>query len=239
MKLVSYIAAICFGVSLSASSNSNVACSISSISIPVGTMEPVIVYNARKDKDNWRFTVLEKDHTESIESKGQLFYTDKKSGESWFTDKEVDGNQESMRDVFSLCRTLNTDNKAARIYEAHSVYARYETSTLPSNLALRVNTANRQASIVNKDKETAVNAVAKVENVEPKRKASSFLQVRTRYERTYNDQMNAALNNLDDDSYTGESNLSTTSDNVGDMQNQVDLDTGKIQRKQQYDIIID
>jgi hypothetical protein len=116
------------------------ACSISTISIPVGSSSPVMVYNARINEEDWQLTVLDKDQISKYKVDGNLFYSDKKSGESWFVNKFVDDKQfESMRDAFSQCRTLNTDSKESKDFD-NNIYEKLRTSTLPSNVCLRVNT---------------------------------------------------------------------------------------------------
>jgi hypothetical protein len=113
-------------------------CSISTISIPVGSTSPVMVYNARIDNDNWKLTVLNKDHQEKYKVEGEMFYSDKETGESWYSDKNVDQNQfEAMRDAFSLCRTLNKDNRVTKDFEKSRLYVAYRTSTLPKFIAMR------------------------------------------------------------------------------------------------------
>lgn len=120
--------------------NNKSACSISTISIPIGTNSPVMIYNARKDNEEWQLTVIEKENLENYDIKGNLFYSDKRSGESWYTNKDMDEKTfESMRDAFSLCRTLNTDNKRTKVYDNNRFYTKYRTQSLPQNLSLRVN----------------------------------------------------------------------------------------------------
>lgn len=117
------------------------SCSISSISIPLGTTLPVIVYRARKDNNDVILTVLEKEHMESLQTDQNLHlvYTDKRTSECWYSSKEMeDEAQESMRDIFSMCRTLNSDNKAMRLYQDHKTYARFESQALPENVSFRV-----------------------------------------------------------------------------------------------------
>lgn len=113
-------------------------CSISTISIPIGSTSPVMVYNARIDNDIWRLTVLNKDQLEKFKVEGEMFYSDKQTGESWYSDKNVDENQfEAMRDAFSLCRTLNNDNRITKDYEKSRLYSAYRTDSLPKFIALR------------------------------------------------------------------------------------------------------
>ena len=133
----------------SRSLNSNKgACSISTISIPIGSSYPVMIYNARVENENWQLTVLEKEHAEKYEVEGSLFYSDKKTGESWFANRNVDDEQyESMRDAFSVCRTLNTDNKTTKIYEKSRLYSKFRTSTVPQNLALRINKKEEEENL--------------------------------------------------------------------------------------------
>ena len=160
--------------------NSNkAACSISSISIPIGSSSPVMVYNARMENENLELTVLDKEHVDKYKVDVNLFYSDKKSGESWYANKNVlDKNFESMRDAFSLCRTLNTDNKQTKIYEKSRLYSIYRTEVLPTNLALRVSQVER------------------VEGVE--QKSTSFLQMKMK-QSMLDRQMERELDELDSD----------------------------------------
>jgi hypothetical protein len=137
LKISLLIATLIIFINILATKSST--CSISTISIPTGTSEPVIVYTGKNHQKSFRLTVLEKDHLNEIEAKGNLFYSDKKTGELWYSDNEVDeNNKESLRDIFSLCRTLNIDNKKTQQYRKKGgFYARYQTNSLPSNLAYR------------------------------------------------------------------------------------------------------
>jgi hypothetical protein len=113
-------------------------CSISTISIPVGSNSPVMVYNARIENESWRLTVLPKEQQQKLKVDGEMFFSDKETGDSWFSDKNIDEKQfESMRDAFSLCRTLNADNKETKVFEKSRLYSAYRTKALPSFVALR------------------------------------------------------------------------------------------------------
>jgi hypothetical protein len=92
-------------------------------------------------------TVVEKDQTNKYSVNGNLFYTDKKTGENWYIDKSMDESTfETMRDAFSLCRQLNTDNKVTKVYESNRLFVNHRTHTLPDNISLRVDSNLRKDS---------------------------------------------------------------------------------------------
>jgi hypothetical protein len=140
------------------STNTKSSCSISTISIPLGTNTPVMVYNARKDSDMWKLTVLEKEHTDNYSVEGHLFYTDKTTGESWYMHNADEGAVESMRDAFSLCRTLNMDNKITKIYDKNTMFRKYRTNVLPQHVMLRNNNNSNKGNKIIIDRLSEVTA---------------------------------------------------------------------------------
>jgi len=107
--------------------------------MPIGSSNPVMIYKARVENQDWRLTVLEKKDTDKYKVEGNLFFSDRKSGESWYVDKDMhESNYESMRDAFSLCRVLNEDNKATNAYEKSNEYETLRTRTLPNNVLPRI-----------------------------------------------------------------------------------------------------
>lgn len=182
--IIIFFSSISLTVSRSLSSN-KAACSISTISIPIGTNTPVMIYNARMEEENLQLTVLEKDHLEKYQVEGNLFYTDKETGESWYANKNVDEkNLETMRDAFSLCRVLNNDNKQTKAYESSRVYMKYRTEVLPKNVALRV--SNKEENARKQTPEM------------PSKTTTSFLQVKSQID-IVDDQMEKDLEELERD----------------------------------------
>jgi len=114
---------------------SNSACSITTVNIPTGSNIPVMIYSAKTGHEVLRFTVLDKEHIGNLRVDDNHFYTDPKTGEQWYVDKDIE-QIENLRDIFSPCRMLNTDNKKTRMYD-NKIYSKYRVSELPSNISTR------------------------------------------------------------------------------------------------------
>lgn len=118
-----------------------VKCSVSSISIPNGTNLPVVVFKASVDEEDIKLTVLEKEHRNNFKVKGNLVMDDKIKGESWYVDNKHEGNSfESMRDAFSLCKSMHEENKDMKLYEMNednrknNNLIKFRTNNLPENV---------------------------------------------------------------------------------------------------------
>jgi hypothetical protein len=99
-----------------------------------------MVYNARLGDENLKLTVLEKDQGFEYSVDGNLFYSDKETGELWYTNiKADDKNIESFRDAFSLCRRLNNENKETKEFENSIIYENIRLKSLPKHVSLRKN----------------------------------------------------------------------------------------------------
>jgi hypothetical protein len=207
--------------------NSNHAnCSISSISIPVGSTSPVMVYNARIDNLKWRLTVLDKEQINRYRVDGHLFFSDKETGESWYADKDMNERSfESMRDAFSLCKNLNYDNKNEKSYESNKEYDNLRTSSLPDNVKLRTNL-----------------------HVQDENKTASFLQLKlklkSRDDSILDEDMEKALEDLEKDEspdlvaeqYQGLNNDAYTQNQ--ELEHQIDMDNGNSSHNT-HDLILD
>ena len=129
------------------SQNKKSACSISSIYTSSGS-GPVMVYSAKNNDKNWRITVLEKDQFDDLSVEGDLFYTDKKTHESWFINESIDEKSfESLRDAFSLCKELNVEHKNSKDSDISKEFEGLRTEKLPSFIAKR--------SVLNRTKNTS------------------------------------------------------------------------------------
>jgi hypothetical protein len=206
--------------------NSNHAnCSISSISIPIGSSSPVMVYNARIHDLNWRLTVLEKGQVNKYRVDGHLFFSDNTTGESWYSDKDMNESSfESMRDAFSLCKTLNQDNKNGKSYENNKEYENLRSLSLPENVKLRSNNLEQDEN-----------------------KTASFLQLKmklqSRDDSILDDDMEKALDDLEKDEspdLVAEQYQSLNNDAYVDnqeLEHQIDLDNGTSHNT--HDLILD
>lgn len=168
------------------SQNKKAECSISSIHIPLGSTSPVMVYNAKNEQKSWRITVLDREQFNEFNVEGDLFYTDKKTEESWFISESIDEKSfESLKDAFSLCKQLNTENKNNKDKIASGKdYEELRTAKLPNFIAKRTN-LNRKAdnNEVDENRKVKNNHEDKKNNStineEEKHNVKSFLQIQT------------------------------------------------------------
>jgi hypothetical protein len=116
-------------------------CAVSSISIPKGSNLPIVVFKASFDEEDFKLTVLEKEHMNKLNVKGHLVMDDKNNGESWYVEKKYDeANFENMRDAFSLCRNIHEENKELKLYDENESnrknnnLLKFRIQSLPDNV---------------------------------------------------------------------------------------------------------
>jgi hypothetical protein len=119
-----------------------VKCTISTISIPKGSNMPVVVFRANSGEEDVNLTVMDKQDLNKYKVNGNLVFEDKTNGESWFAENKYNENNfESMRDAFSLCKTIHDDNKGNKLYDDNESNRKnkksllqYRIQTLPDNI---------------------------------------------------------------------------------------------------------
>ncbi len=123
------------------SQNKKPECSISTIHIPLGSLSPVMIYNAKNNNESWRLTVLDREQFNELNVEGDLFYTDKFTKESWFISESINEKGfDTLKDAFSLCKNLNSEMKRNKdTIATNKEFEKYRTENLPSFLAKRTN----------------------------------------------------------------------------------------------------
>jgi len=131
-----------------------VKCSISTISIPKGSNLPIVVFRLNTGLEDVNLTVVENEDLNKLKIKGNLVYEDKTNGESWFSENNYNDKKiESMRDAFSLCKTIHEENKGNKLYDDNESNRKnkksilqYRIQSLPENIELVDNKAKTKVA---------------------------------------------------------------------------------------------
>ena len=114
------------------------SCGVSSIYTPKGQSSPIVIYSARIQSSEYKFTVMSQQHFSSLQvNNEENVLTDKITGEMWFTDKAT-AKDKNTKNVLNLCRNLHLDNTKARLYNSPNVSSKYSSDSMPKNLSLRI-----------------------------------------------------------------------------------------------------
>ena len=134
MKYLIFFLIIIFSISKEFSQKS---CGISSIYKPNGSLSPVVVYSAKLQKNEYKFTVLLPEHLSLFKIENEsVIYLDKQTGEKWYS-KNHKINDQLAKITLNLCKNLHLDNKTTKIYMNSKYYARYK-SDRPNNIVNRI-----------------------------------------------------------------------------------------------------
>jgi hypothetical protein len=116
------------------------SCGVSSIYTPKGHSTPVIIYTARVQRAEFKFTVMNQQLSSSFQvNNEENILTDKATGEIWFTNKTT-AKDKNTKNVLNLCRNLHLDNIRAKLYNTSTVSSKYSSDAMPKNLSLRTRT---------------------------------------------------------------------------------------------------
>lgn len=122
--------------------NNKPQCDVSRISLPAGIKAPILTYSARVRNDDMSLTALNRLDLDKYEVKGNIFYSDKTTGDNWYSEIPMDeSTYDAMKDSFDLCKILNLNLRKSFTIEddaSNKDYEKFKTQDLPLNVSLRV-----------------------------------------------------------------------------------------------------
>jgi hypothetical protein len=110
-------------------------CKVSSVNIPEGSDSPIMVFKARIEVDEYTFISLKKSDLDKYSVKGEIIHTDKNKDLIWYKndEKTVDFKSHRIKDVFNLCRRINSE-----YLETGNIEESFIHNDLPNKLGHRI-----------------------------------------------------------------------------------------------------